>query len=143
MTNWGNYSFQVFLELDDARNKIDVESSIKDMLFKNGEKETKNAFFLYPMTRWRLFSNFENGVETGGLNDYVQMFTIIAIFILVIACINFMNLATARSERRAREVGIRKSIGSRRRELVLQFIGNPLSSHSSPLRLLFCWRSFY
>ncbi|MDZ7649601.1 MAG: hypothetical protein U5K54_21925 [Cytophagales bacterium] len=51
-------------------------------------------------------------VETGGMNDYVQMFTIIAIFIIVIACINFMNLATARSERRAREVGIRKSVGS-------------------------------
>jgi len=123
MTNWGNYSFQVFIELDDAKSAVDVENSIKDMLFKHGEKETKNAFFLYPMTRWRLFSNFENGVETGGLNDYVQMFTIIAIFILVIACINFMNLATARSERRAREVGIRKSIGSRRRELILQFIG--------------------
>ena len=57
------------------------------------------------------------------MSDYAQMFTIIAIFIIVIACINFMNLATARSERRAREVGIRKSVGSRRHELILQFIG--------------------
>ncbi len=123
MTNWGNYSFQVFVELDDAKSELAVERSIKDMLLEHGEKDTKNTFFLYPMLRWRLFSNFEDGIETGGLNDYVQMFTIIAVFILVIACINFMNLATARSERRAREVGIRKSIGSRRRELILQFIG--------------------
>ncbi|MEO5977897.1 MAG: ABC transporter permease [Chryseolinea sp.] len=123
MTNWGNYSFQVFVELDDPSREGDVEKSIKGMLFEHGEKDTKNEFFLYPMSRWRLFSNFENGVETGGMNDYVQMFTIIGVFIVIIACINFMNLATARSERRAREVGIRKSVGSRKYELILQFIG--------------------
>jgi len=123
MTNWGNYSFQVFAELNDPQNQTAVESSVKMMLQEHGETDTKPEYFLYPMERWRLFGNFENGVETGGMNDYVQMFTIIAIFIIIIACINFMNLATARSERRAREVGVRKSIGSKRRELVLQFIG--------------------
>ena len=56
--------------------------------------------------------------------EYVQLFTAIAVFVLVIACINFMNLATARSESRAREVGIRKSVGSRRKELIFQFIGS-------------------
>jgi putative ABC transport system permease protein len=123
MTNWGNYSFQVFAELNDPKNQRAVESSVKMMLQEHGETDTKPEYFLYPMERWRLFGNFEDGVETGGMNDYVQMFTIIAIFIIIIACINFMNLATARSERRAREVGVRKSIGSKRRELVLQFIG--------------------
>lgn len=123
MTNWGNYSFQVFAELNDAANHADVESSVKMMLQEHGEVDTKPEYFLYPMLRWRLFSNFENGVETGGMNDYVQMFTIIAILILAIACINFMNLATARSERRAREVGVRKSVGSKRSELIFQFIG--------------------
>ena len=93
------------------------------MLQEHGEKETKPEFFLYPLLRWRLHGNFYNGVETGGMHDYVQLFTIIAIFIIAIACINFMNLATARSERRAREVGIRKSVGSRRYELILQFMG--------------------
>ena len=93
------------------------------MLQDHGEKETKPEFFLYPLSRWRLFNSFDDGVETGGMNDYVQLFTIIAIFIIVIACINFMNLATARSERRAREVGVRKSVGSKRIELILQFIG--------------------
>ena len=123
MTNWGNYSFQVFMELNDARKKEVVENSVRMMLQEHGETETKPEYFIYPMLRWRLHGNFDNGIETGGMNDYVQMFTIIAIFIIVIACINFMNLATARSERRAREVGIRKSVGSRRFELIFQFIG--------------------
>ncbi len=123
MTNWGNYSFQVFAELNDAKNHADVESSVKMMLQEHDQVDTKPEYFLYPMQRWRLFSNFENGIETGGMNDYVQMFTIIAIFILIIACINFMNLATARSERRAREVGVQKSVGSKRGELIFQFIG--------------------
>ena len=122
-TNWGNYSFQVFVELNDPADKPAVESSIKGILAAHGETENKGEFFIYPMLRWRLHGNFENGVETGGMNDYVQMFTIIALFIIIIACINFMNLATARSERRAREVGIRKSVGSRRFELIFQFVG--------------------
>jgi len=122
-TSWGNYSFQVFVELNDPANHAAVENSVRMMLQEHGEKETKPEYFLYPLLRWRLHSNFENGIETGGMSDYVQMFTIIAIFIIVIACINFMNLATARSERRAREVGIRISVGSRRHELILQFIG--------------------
>lgn len=126
-TNWGNYSFQVFVELNDPKNQANVENSIRDILAAHGEdKEMKHAFFLYPMLRWRLFGDFKDGVEQSGTNDYVQLFTIIAIFIIIIACINFMNLATARSERRAREVGIRKSVGSRRHELIFQFIGESI-----------------
>ena len=122
-TNWGNYSFQVFVELNDAQNKSAVESRVKMLLQEHGETDTKPEYFLYPLLRWRLHGSFDNGVESGGRYDYVQMFTVIAIFIIVIACINFMNLATARSERRAREVGIRKSIGSGKPELIAQFIG--------------------
>lgn len=123
-TNWGNYSFQIFVELNDAKNKDAVENAVRGMLGEHGEdEEMKHEFFLYPLLRWRLYSNFDNGVEQGGISDYVQLFTVIAIFIIVIACINFMNLATARSERRAREVGIRKSVGSRRYELIFQFVG--------------------
>ncbi|MFT6853382.1 MAG: putative ABC transport system permease protein [Cyclobacteriaceae bacterium] len=123
-TNWGNYSFQVFLELNDPANKENVDASIASMIMDNGENDIPNSLFLYPMPRWRLYSNFdEKGQETGGRSDYVQLFTIIAVLILIIACINFMNLATARSEKRAKEVGIRKSLGSKRRELILQFIG--------------------
>jgi putative ABC transport system permease protein len=125
-TNWGNYSFQVFVELSDEAIHDQVQANVKDMLTENGEDDIERAFFLHPLLEWRLRSNFENGVATGGLNDYVQLFTIIAIFILVIACINFMNLATARSERRAKEVGIRKSIGSKKIELISQFLGESI-----------------
>lgn len=123
MTNWGNYSFQVFVELNDSKNQTAVEASIKNMLQDHEQTDTKPELFIYPLLHWRLYSRFDNGKEDGGMIDYVQLFTAIAILIIVIACINFMNLATARSERRAREVGIRKSVGSKRLELMLQFIG--------------------
>ena len=122
--NWGNYSFQVFVELSDAASKADVDNSIKTMLFDHGEEEIKSELFLYPMLRWRLYSNFDNGKEKGGMSDFVQLFSLIAVFI--IACINFINLSTARSERRAREVGIRKSVGSNRFNLVVQFIAESM-----------------
>lgn len=124
--NWGNYSFQIFVELNDASHELLVEENIRDMLTKKGQDDIKRQFYLHPMLRWRLHSNFKNGREAGGMNDYVQLFTIIAIFIVVIACINFMNLATARSEGRAREVGIRKTMGSKRHELIFQFIGESM-----------------
>jgi putative ABC transport system permease protein len=122
-TNWGNYSFQVFAELNNASSKEAVEKKIHDLLTRHGETDIPHDLFLHPLTRWRLYSNFENGKEAGGMIQYVRLFSIIAVFILIIACINFMNLATARSEKRAREVGIRKSVGSRRGELITQFIG--------------------
>ncbi len=122
-TNWGNYSFQIFVELNDSEKELKVEETIYGMLTEKEQDDIPRWFYLHPMPRWRLHSTFENGKEAGGRSDYVQLFTIIAIFILVIACINFMNLATARSERRAREVGIRKSLGSNRQLLIFQFLG--------------------
>ncbi|UII20924.1 ABC transporter permease [Fulvivirga ligni] len=121
--NWGNYSFQVYVEIDDADHEEAVSESVAPMLTENGQDDMPRTFFLLPLSEWRLNSNFENGEATGGMGDYVKLFTIIAVFILLIACINFMNLATARSERRAKEVGVRKSVGSGRIELILQFIG--------------------
>ena len=124
--NWGNYSFQVYVELSDALSELSVESKIGDLLTRHGQDDFPHELFLHPVNRWRLYSDFENGKEAGGMIDYVQMFFVIALFILLIACINFMNLSTARSERRAREVGIRKSVGSGRGEIILQFIGESL-----------------
>ncbi len=125
-TNWGNYSFQVYVELDDPSKEREVEKAIFSMLEENEQDDMPRHFFLHPMERWRLHSLFENGVEAGGRYETVQLFAAIALFIIVIACINFMNLATARSEKRAREVGIRKSLGSSKAGIVMQFLGESL-----------------
>lgn len=121
--NWNNNSFQMYVLLQPGASAAEVTNSIESILKDNNPKAPTAKLFLHPMSKWRLYSNFENGVNTGGMIEYVQLFTAIAIFVLVIACINFMNLATARSESRAREVGIRKSVGSRRKELIFQFLG--------------------
>lgn len=124
---WGNSSFQTFVELPKGTSREQVEEQIRDLLMvKQKDDDVKKELYLHPLSRWRLHSNFENGQEAGGMIDYVNMFSVIAIFILVIACINFMNLATARSEKRAREVGIRKSVGSKRQELIFQFLGESI-----------------
>ncbi len=85
------------------------------------ERRYKPAMFLHPMSKWHLYGDFKNGINTGGRIQYVWLFGIIGLFVLLLACINFMNLSTARSEKRAREVGVRKAIGSARWQLITQF----------------------
>lgn len=124
--DWNNHSWQVFAELDDNASLAHVNDVIKDMEVRHGVKDPPHSEFLHPLADWRLYSEFEDGKVSGGRIEYVRLFSVIAGFILIIACINFMNLATARSERRAKEVGVRKSVGSRRYELIFQFIGESL-----------------
>ena len=125
MTNpWGNNFSQTFVQIADNADMEKVSAKIKNVKLDNvGEEEKKYkwAVFLHPMSKWNLYSEFKNGVNTGGNIQNVRLFGIIGIFVLLLACINFMNLATARSEKRAREVGIRKAIGSLRWQLIKQF----------------------
>ena len=124
--SWYNNSFQLYVELESKTSAAEVNNSIKDLVMDHSKDKITSAVFLHPMSKWRLYSSFENGKASGGMIEYVQLFSAIAIFVLIIACINFMNLATARSESRAREVGIRKSVGSRRKELIFQFLGESI-----------------
>ena len=101
-----------------------VSAKIKNAKLNNVSKEEAKyqwAVFLQPMSKWNLYNEFKNGINTGGNIQYVWLFGIIGIFVLLLACINFMNLTTARSEKRAKEVGIRKAIGSLRWQLIKQF----------------------
>ncbi|MGH2646651.1 MAG: ABC transporter permease, partial [Ginsengibacter sp.] len=103
---------------------------IKDIKLAKVDAQTakleKPQMLLYPMSRWHLYAEFKNGVNTGGAIQYLWMFAIIGLFVLLLACINFMNLSTARSEKRAKEVGIRKAIGSLRSQLIKQFFSESL-----------------
>ena len=114
----------MFVELKDNVDMETVNQTIRNIKKDLNEDtaEFNPQIFLFPMKEWYLKGNFENGVQVGGRIKYVWLFGIIGAFVLLLACINFMNLSTARSEKRAKEVGIRKSIGSQRRQLINQFL---------------------
>lgn len=121
---WGNNSFQLFVQIADNTTMEKVSARIRDVKLKADKDvaQYKPVIFLHPMQDWHLKSNFEDGVQAGGRIENVWLFGIIGSFVLLLACINFMNLSTARSEKRAKEVGIRKSVGSLRSQLIGQFL---------------------
>ncbi len=123
-TQWNNHSWQAFVEVADNIDMDKESEKIKDvvMVHKNEATEGKEEAVLFPMDKWRLYSDFKNGKATGGRIQFVWLFAIIGVFVLLLACINFMNLSTARSEKRAKEVGIRKTVGSLRQQLIRQFL---------------------
>ena len=126
-TQWGNNSWQAFVQLKPGVSEAGFNARVKNMVLSHFDdeimlKNVKPEVFIHPMSKWRLYSDFENGKNTGGFIKYVRMFGILGLIVLLIACINFMNLSTARSEKRAKEVGVRKAIGSGRTELIRQFL---------------------
>ncbi len=121
-SNWSNNAFQMFSLLADKADLNLVREKVRGELNGHGRKD-KPVVVLHPMTRWHLYNDWVNGMNTGGAIQIVWMFGLIGGFVLLLACINFMNLSTARSEKRAKEVGIRKSMGSLRWQLVGQFLG--------------------
>lgn len=126
LTDWGHVTFRTYIALDPHVSLEQVAPVLKKIIAQNNPgtdyRSTKAAAVLLPLTDWHLYSEYKDGVASGGLISYVRIFGVIGILVLLIACINFTNLSTARSEKRAREVGVRKVVGSTRNNLILQFL---------------------
>ena len=127
---WGSNFTQTFVQIADQADMEKVSAKIVNVKFNKlkdeDDRKYKPEVFLHPMSKWHLYSEFKNGKNIGGRIEFVWLFGIIGVFVLLLACINFMNLSTARSEKRAKEVGIRKSIGSVRAQLISQFFSESL-----------------
>lgn len=121
-SDWTDVNYRTFVTLRPNSSLIAANSHIKEVVVNHSGHKAKNTEFLYPVSRIHLYSNFENGKPVGGLIQRVRVFALIGLFILIIACINFMNLSTARSEKRSREVGVRKVAGARKGALIGQFL---------------------
>jgi putative ABC transport system permease protein len=136
--DFGNNSFQQFVKLKPGISYAQVASKISDI--EKSEPNNVNAknskVIMQPLKDWHLYSEYKNGIANSGFIDYVRIFSVIGILVLLIACINFVNLSTARSEKRAKEVGVRKAIGSQRKDLIFQFLTE--STLITFISFLFC-----
>jgi putative ABC transport system permease protein len=123
--NWGSNFARTIVQLKSPADLTRANNNLKTIISRHSDGN-KNQVFLFPFSKLHLYSKFENGKSVGGLIEQIHLFEILALCILLIACVNFMNLSTARSEERAKEVGIRKAIGSSRKSLISQFITESL-----------------
>jgi putative ABC transport system permease protein len=126
---WGSNFTRTFAMVAEHADIGELSMKIKDVKYNkvaDEDKKYRPTMFLHAMSKWHLFSDFKNGVNVGGRIDNVWLFGVIGAFVLILACINFMNLSTARSEKRAKEVGIRKAIGSVKKQLVIQFFSESI-----------------
>jgi putative ABC transport system permease protein len=123
-THWTYNSFEIFVQLDPGASSAQIAPKIRNLVYDRSPemRPGKPAIWLQPYKDMHLYSTYKNGNVAGGFIDYVHLFTMIGLLVLVIACVNFMNLSTARSEKRAREVGVRKALGSQRKDLIVQFL---------------------
>lgn len=120
--SWGNFRFQVYAQLADKSDLHAVSNNIKYVTRDNYPGDSMSTeLFLFPMSKWYLHSKFENGKNVGGKIRNVILFGVVGIFILVLVCVNFMNLSTAHALKRSQEVGVRKTLGSSRKQLIVQF----------------------
>lgn len=122
---WNLSQFLIYVQLRDNVKNEDVSEKVAGILEEHA-KDIKPVVILHPMEKWHLYETFQNGKNTGGQIHYVRMCGIAGLFVLLLACINFMNLSTAKSSKRAKEVGILKTIGSDRKQLMLRFLTESL-----------------
>lgn len=128
--SWDKSFIQTYVQIADNEKMDNVSSIMRNIKLNKvnkNEGKYKPVLFLDPMSKWHLYSDFSNGVNVGGKIKYVWMFGVVGVFVLLLACINFINLTTARSEKRAKETGIRKAIGSLRGQLIGQFFFESLT----------------
>ena len=125
-TQWSNNFLKYVVEVKEGSSMEAISKKIRTLVMEKRKDGITQFLFLHPMQKWHLYNEFKEWVNTGGRIEYVRLFSIIGIFVLLIACINFMNLSTARSEKRAKEVGIRKAVGSQRVQLILQFLSESM-----------------
>ncbi|AYB32748.1 ABC transporter permease [Chryseolinea soli] len=119
---WGNNNIRTFLLLREGTNRENFAAKFKNEIDAHQEKSNVELF-IQPQAEAYLYGDFENGVQSGGRIESVKIFFVVAVFVLVIACINFMNLSTAQATKRAKEVGLRKVIGAVPSQLFRQFMG--------------------
>jgi predicted permease len=119
---WGNSSFLTYVRLQEKTSAMQAEQSMKSIYKRYTDKENTSVPVLQPITDVYLYGDYKMGKPVGGRIEYVRVFSVVAAFLLLIACINFMNLATARSATRAKEVGVRKVVGAHRTSLIGQFL---------------------
>jgi len=122
---WTNNAPSTFVVLREGASAEAFSRKIGDFVKRHGG-EPQVSLFATPYSRLYLHGRFENGLEAGGRIDYVRMFSVIAFFIVLIACINFMNLSTARASRRSREIGTKKAMGASRRSLIIQYLSESM-----------------
>jgi ABC-type antimicrobial peptide transport system permease subunit len=122
LTRWNNSIVSIAVETKEGASMEALSKKISTIPVGKDAYVKQQSLSLHPITRWRLYDDFKDWVNNGGRIQYVHLFGIIGIFVLLIACINFMNLSTARSEKRAKEVGVRKAVGSARIHLIIQFL---------------------
>lgn len=120
--NWGVNFAWIVVELIPGASMEGLSKKVRDLLNQHDPGHNNQFLDLQPFSRLHLYNEFKDWKEAGGRITYIHLFSVIGIFVLLIACINFMNLSTARSEKRAKEVGIRKAIGSGRTQLIGQFL---------------------
>jgi len=124
-TRWDNHGTHLYVQLNNHVDFAKLSAKIRNIT-KPHFKTNDETMQVFPMAKWHLYSEFQNGVSVGGRIKFIWLFGIIGVFVLLLACINFMNLSTARSEKRAKEVGMRKAIGSMRSQLIWQFLSESM-----------------